>query len=244
MVSVIKENIQFLANKVLKPFKLRIVRLARGVGIDLCLKGLAQRGYSPKVVLDIGAAQGSWTKLAMQSWPDAEYFMIEPLEERVPDLQTLTNQNTNIKFIVAAAGSEAGTLSIGVTQDLNSSSLMYSGSASREVPIISIDNLFDEGVIKQPNFIKIDVQGYELKVLSGAKKALKFSDFILLELQFFRFSSEMILLHESIAWMNEQGFQPYEIVDVLRRPLDNAMGQCDILFIRKDHWLLKNQSWS
>lgn len=54
----------------------------------------------------------------------------------------------------------------------------------------------------------------------------------------------MILLHESIAWMNEQNFQPYEIVNVLRRSLDNAMGQCDILFIRKDHWLLKSQNWS
>ncbi|WP_442936438.1 FkbM family methyltransferase [Nostoc sp.] len=98
--------------------------------------------------------------------------------------------------------------------------------------------------MKQPHFIKIDVQGYELNVLSGAKKVLKSSDLILLELQFFRFSSEMILLHESIAWMNEQNFQPYEIVNVLRRSLDNAMGQCDILFIRKDHWLLKSQNWS
>jgi FkbM family methyltransferase len=244
MVSVIKENIQFIANKVLKPFNLRLVRLAQGVGMDLCLKGLAQRGYSPKVVLDIGAAQGCWTKLGIQSWPDAEYFMIEPLEERVQALQSLTNQHNNIKFILAAAGSEPGTLQIGVTKDLDSSSLMYSGTASREVPIVSIDNLFDQGVIKQPNFIKLDVQGYEFKVLSGAKKVLKSSDFILLELQLFRFSSEMILLHESIVWMNEQDFQPYEIVNVLRRPLDNAMGQCDILFIRKDHWLLKNQNWS
>ncbi|MBD2522594.1 FkbM family methyltransferase [Nostoc sp. FACHB-133] len=244
MVSVIKENIQLLANKVLKPFNLRLARLAQGVGMDLCLKGLAQRGYSPQVVLDIGAAQGSWTKLAMQSWPDAGYFMIEPLEERLPPLKVLTNQHSNTKFILAAAGSEPGTLQIGVTQDLDSSSLMYSGIGSREVPIVSIDNLFEQGVIKQPHFIKIDVQGYELNVLSGAKKVLKSSEFILLELQFFRFSSEMILLHESIAWMNEQNFQPYEIVNVLRRPLDNAMGQCDILFIRKDHWLLKSQNWS
>lgn len=211
--------------------------------MDLCLKQLAERGYNPKVVIDVGAAKGSWTKLAMKKWPDAEYFMIEPLEERLPALQALSNQYSNIKFISAAAGSEPGTLQIGVTKDLDSSSLMYSGIDSREIPVVSLDNLFDRGVIKQPHFIKLDVQGYELTVLSGAKKVLELSDFILLELQFFRFSPEMILLHESIAWMDEQGFQPYEIVDVLRRPLDNAMGQCDILFIRKNHWLLKNQNW-
>ncbi|WP_334805277.1 hypothetical protein [Nostoc sp.] len=42
-----------------------------------------------------------------------------------------------------ALGSEPGTLQIGVTQDLDSSSLMYSSTASREVPIVSIDNLFE-----------------------------------------------------------------------------------------------------
>ena len=34
----------------------------------------------------------------------------------------------------------------------------------------------------------------------------------------------MILLHESIVWMNEQDFQPYEIVNILRILLDNADG--------------------
>ena len=46
------------------------------------------------------------------------------------------------------------------------------------------------------------------------------------------------------AWMVEQGFIPYEIVDILRRPLDGAMGQCDILFGRVGHPLLADNRWA
>ena len=43
--------------------------------------------------------------------------------------------------------------------------------------------------------------------------------------------------------LDERGFQPYEIVDVLRRPYDGAMGQCDVLFCRRGHWLSAQQRW-
>jgi hypothetical protein len=33
-------------------------------------------------------------------------------------------------------------------------------------------------------------------------------------------------------------------VDFLRRPLDGAMGQCDILFVKRDHPLVSNHSWN
>jgi hypothetical protein len=43
--------------------------------------------------------------------------------------------------------------------------------------------------------------------------------------------------------MSERGFIPYEFVDFLRRPLDGAMGQCDILFIKRNHQLVSNPVW-
>jgi len=43
--------------------------------------------------------------------------------------------------------------------------------------------------------------------------------------------------------MAERNFIPYEFVDYLRRPLDGAMGQCDILFIRRGHPLISDVGW-
>ena len=51
-------------------------------------------------------------------------------------------------------------------------------------------------------------------------------------------------LDETIAYMSDYNFIPYEFVDYLRRPLDGAMGQCDILFVRKDHQLVSVHKWS
>jgi hypothetical protein len=66
---------------------------------------------------------------------------------------------------------------------------------------------------------------------------------VLLEVQFIRFCDEMWLVHEAVPWMADRGLVPYEFVDVLRRPRDGAMGQCDVLFVREDHWLRADRQW-
>ena len=62
---------------------------------------------------------------------------------------------------------------------------------------------------------------------------MRHADLILLECTFFAFCEDMRTLDVTIAYMSAHNFIPYEFVDYLRRPLDGAMGQCDILFIRK-----------
>ena len=69
------------------------------------------------------------------------------------------------------------------------------------------------------------------------------STLVLLELNFFRFYAGMPLLHEVVDYMVQRAFRPYEIVDVLRRPLYGAMGQCDMLFCREGHALPAHSAW-
>jgi len=54
----------------------------------------------------------------------------------------------------------------------------------------------------------------------------------------------MRFLDETIAHCSRLGLVPYEFVDLLRRPLDGAMGQCDILFIQKGHALVSDHRWA
>jgi len=96
----------------------------------------------------------------------------------------------------------------------------------------------------RPDMMKLDVQGYELTVLEGARKSLEQCQAVILELPFHRFSQSTNIFHEAIFYMVKRGFRPYEIVDVLRRPLDGAMGQCDLLFVKEDHALFADNRWS
>jgi len=242
---LIKKSAENLGYKILRvtPSSKNIPVGNKQIGMEACIRGLYSRGYYPKMLIDIGAARGDWTRLALKYWANSTYFLIEPLEEFESNLKSLKRQYRNTDYVLAAAGAKKGIRKLGVTKDLFGSSLLYTGAFSREIPVITIDGLLEEERIEQPDFMKIDVQGFELFVLQGAIRAMKNCTFIVLELQFFRFSPRMKLMHESIAWMVDHGFRPYEIVDVLRRPLDHAMGQCDILFCKIDHPLLTDTRW-
>lgn len=214
-----------------------------GIGMAATLGGLKQRGYSPKVVYDIGAADGGWTRQALEYWPNSTYVCFEPLAERKKDLDALhAARPEQILVKDCGVGDADGDLSIGVSDFLWDSSFAYSGSSTRTVPVRRLDSLIKAGT-PLPSFIKIDVQGFEKRVLDGGQEAMRHADLILMECQFFPFCEDMRTLDMTIAYMSARNFIPYEFVDYLRRPLDGAMGQCDILFVRKDHPLISNKKW-
>lgn len=213
------------------------------IGMETTLNGLKQRGYFPKVVYDIGAAEGSWTRQALEYWPESTYVCFEPLIERKKDLDALKASRPNQIIIEACGlGDSDEEMSIGVTDFLYDSSFAYPGSSSRTVPVRRLDGLIKTGT-PPPSFIKIDVQGFEKRVLDGGQEAMQHADLILMECTFFPFCNDMRTLDVTIAYMAANNFIPYEFVDYLRRPLDGAMGQCDILFVRKNHHLISNIQW-
>ena len=214
------------------------------IGLNVCLTGLASRGYAPACVLDIGAGSGHWTKEALRVWPKARYVLFEPLRERQAALEELRNLHSNVDYILAGASDGPGRLSLGIYPDrLDESSFCYDGPENRAVDMVTVDDLMRQGRFPQPQFIKIDVQGFEIKVLTGAAAAMAACDLILMEMHFYRFAPSMVLLHEVIDWMARRNFLPYEVVEVLRRPYDGAMGECDMLFARKDHRLATTARW-
>jgi FkbM family methyltransferase len=213
------------------------------IGHDVCLKGLVSRGYQPAAVMDIGAAYGAWTRMALQYWPASHYLLIEPLQEHREHLTELSKSAANVAALTAAVGAQSGELEFGVQSTLDGSSFLYPGQEQRLVPVVTLDSLVESGQFPPPQVLKLDVQGYELKALSGAVQTLRTCDLVIVELQFYRFAPEMSLIHEVMAWMTANGFRPYEVVDVLRRPFDNAMGQCDLMFAREDHWLVSSNRW-
>jgi hypothetical protein len=79
--------------------------------------------------------------------------------------------------------------------------------------------------IGSSRFIKLDVQAFELKVLKGAESAFKSCAAVLIECNLRRFSPAMPTLVEVISWMDQWGYMPHEIVEVLRRPFDGVIGR-------------------
>lgn len=214
------------------------------------LRLLRDRGVAPRAVIDGGACVGHWTTLFKSVFPEAAILMIEPQEQHTRTLQRLCERYApTVQFANALIGpSDANDVAFVVLDDTSggtgSSVLPENSDVPRHVvrlPMITLDNLLDKVGFPFPDFIKLDVQGYELEVLKGATKALTMAEFILLEVSIWQYNTSSPLLNEVLSWMDSNGFKAYEIFDLSRRP-DGVLVQVDILFVRKDSLLIRENT--
>ncbi len=104
---------------------------------------MKQNEIKPSTIIDLGAAKGSWSISAMQFWPQAEYLLFEPLNERKNELEQLKATNKNIHVVYSAAGKEKGTIDFSITDDLDGSGV-YENHPSANVRTIGVTNIDDE----------------------------------------------------------------------------------------------------
>lgn len=207
---------------------------------DVLLQAKA-RGFSPSTIIDVGAAYGSFAKESVEVFPEAQCILVEPLREYQPLLDRLVDAQPRIKYVMAGAGACSGEGRINVHPDLVGSSFyreVEEGSgvngSPRCIPTVTVDELVEESGSAGPFLLKADVQGAELDVLRGARKTLRATDYVLLEVSFFKFFHGGPECWDVLSAMKECGFVPYEIFSFQYRPLDNALSQVDIAFVQEN----------
>jgi len=202
--------------------------------MDAGLKRLKCFQIDPDIIIDIGAAQGTWTRKALEIWPSAKYELIEPLEEQVIPLDKLKKQYSKVDFHLAVAGEKAGDVDFSVSPDLDGSGI-YSGQTDniRKVPVITLDSLVRDR--KGAILVKFDTHGYEVPILKGSLESLEKIIGFVIEVYGFRISPTCLLFHELTAYLDEIGFRLIDLVDIMRRPGDNAFWQADAFYLKKNN---------
>lgn len=89
----------------LKTLSHRLVhdRLFVGSDYDVWRK-LKKAGFSPNLIVDVGAAKGHWTKSVMDIYPDANFLMIDPLSENELALKKVITENSKVNYWMGAIG--------------------------------------------------------------------------------------------------------------------------------------------
>jgi len=219
-----------------------------GPGDDTMIAGLRRikkLGINPSTIVDIGAAQGTWTVKALSVWPSSKYELVEPLTEQVKWLEGLKNSQSHarIDYHLAVAGEQVGEIWMNVSDDLDGSGI-YGDQCSngRKVPVLKIDDI----TINRSGdfFLKLDTHGFEIPILKGSANTLKNTAVLVIEAYGFHVSPTAILLDQLIAYLDELGFRLFDIVDIMRRPGDHAFWQCDAFFIRKDHPVFEKSTYA
>jgi FkbM family methyltransferase len=210
---------------------------ARLTGI---LEQVRRLGFAPATVIDVGAAYGDFALQCLDVFPDARYVLIEALAEYSEALEQRVRDRPGTEYVAAAAAASDGEITINVHGDLVGSSLYLEQEDStvngvpRTVASVTLDTLREGHALRPPFLLKIDVQGAELDVLACASQLLKHTGYVLLEVSFFEFFAGGPQFHDIIAFMKAQGFVAYDLSGLQYRPLDGALSQADVSFVRED----------
>jgi FkbM family methyltransferase len=143
------------------------------VGVDL-FQDLKKFGTRPKCVFDIGAHHGDVALSYANGFPGSSVVAFEPVESNFIQLKKYTADNSNIVAVNAAVGDQPGKLAVRLHPETSQghSVVPVADDQTESVDAITIDGFCaDRGFA--PDFIKIDVEGYERRVIAGATQTLK-----------------------------------------------------------------------
>jgi FkbM family methyltransferase len=162
------------------------------------LKRLRTRLGDRPVILDVGANVGQYAIAARELMPDAEIYSFEP-------------NPVSYRILENAAG-RIGVKTVNVAcSDTNATTILYDfddkrGSASaslhkkiidftghkayeHEVTCVRLDDFLADNKVMHVDFLKIDTEGHDLKVIEGARRFLDESKIDLIQFEFARINS-------------------------------------------------------
>ncbi len=216
--------------------------------LEDCLRAAARNGLRPRTVLDIGVATG--TEALYETFPEAKHILVEPLAENTEALESIVRRLQDAEYVLAAATSTPKDVAIHVHKDLVGSTLYREDEGSdlndvtRTVPGLTIDTICAERNAQGPFLIKLDTQGAELEALRGAEETLADTDFVAMETSLFQFFKGGPQLYDCVAFMKERGFVVYDVFGASCRPLDGALAQIDLAFVRENGPFRKYHSYA
>jgi len=227
--------------------KRRIKQSLAVPSMELSLIGMRRNGFNPSLIVDVGAYVGDWARLCHRLFPAAAILMIEPQAARQAALREVANRIERVEVVSALLGPEARQ-SVPFYEAESASSVLP-GSEQRIAPttrmaMTTLDAVTAGTAFAQPDFLKLDVQGYELDVLEGASRALESAEAILMEVNFLEIYAGARLFHEAVSFMAARGFQVYDIGAFFRRPYDNALWQADVVFVKSSSPLISSRRWA
>jgi len=234
---VFRRNLLNLLNKILRRLSVKVVR-----DDYLDMPAMLRRPFLSELeiatVIDIGASNGCWSKLALQAFRNADVLAIEPLVEQQQALLALTKTEPRFQYEPVALGRESGSALLAIPTDGDGSKIVLDVDPQvecRTVAVESLDNLVSKRKLDGPFLLKFDTHGYELPILEGCESTLTKTTAIIMECYNFTISPTCLRMDQMITYLGNYGFRVADICSPSWRKLDGAFWQLDILFLKESH---------
>lgn len=209
----------------------------RPFGWDRLFSVIKALGFAPQHILDVGANKGGWTRTAIRYFPQAQYTLVEPQDYLKAHVQDLIDRGFKIHWINAGAGDMPGKLAFTVANRDDSGTFTYSAQLAGElgfhqvtVDVKTLNEIVASSDSHLPEMVKIDAEGFDLKVLSGATDLLGRTDIFLVEVNLAGgWDNSLRAVVERLAC---SGYRPVDITDLNRSPKCGVLWLVEMAFLR------------
>ncbi|MBT9314583.1 FkbM family methyltransferase [Leptothoe spongobia] len=199
------------------------------------------------LVLDVGANTGQYAQYLRELEYKGRIISFEPLSSAHKSLVKASTGDANWEVAPRfALANEDGELIINVSENSQSSSALnledihikhFPKSAyisTEKVLMRRLDNLVRESFLSNEKsiFLKIDVQGFEDKVLEGSKRILDIVSGIQVELSMVPLYENEMPYQDMIRYLGALGYELYALSPVVCEPESGKILQMDGLFVR------------
>jgi FkbM family methyltransferase len=173
-------------------------------------------GFEPRVFFDIGSSNSGWSFQMADLFPNAQFHLFEPLVDHKAfyreNTALILQERPDFRVHKVAIGNFDGKTKMGMDESGYGSSILVPETNATftkliEVPMRKLDSLVAEQDLPRPEVLKIDVQGGELGVLTGAAASLDTVQLIQAEVWLMRrYGSGTPLCHEITEYLSTKGF--------------------------------------
>lgn len=228
----------------MRPLGLRLARADSQAkpqfGAEVLFETLRRFGFAPKHVMDVGANHGNWTRSCLKYFPDARYTLLEPQDRLKVHIEDLIAAGKKIEWVNAGAADQSGQLPFLVAHRDDSSTFAAGDAAGANtviVEVVTLDDLLVRRNLSTPDLLKVDAEGFDLKVLAGAKSLLGKTEVVLVE-------ASVLCPYENtvaaaIAFLSERGYRLIDVTEINRSPKDNVLWLVELAFLRSDSRLFE-----
>jgi FkbM family methyltransferase len=200
--------------------------------------------HSISSVLDIGANTGQFAQMIHKLLPNAVIFSFEPIDTCYQELIKNMADVPNFRAFNYALGDTDTNMQMHVKDFTPSSSLLpmadlhvqaFPYTANEHIEEVKIRRLnevareldFDGNVL-----VKIDVQGYEDKVIRGGQNVISQAKVLIVETTFERLYDGQPLWKDIFDLLSNMGFIYMGNFSQMKSPLDGSILQADSIFVK------------
>ena len=198
------------------------------------------------VIFDIGAYIGEVTSIYKNIFPQSAIYCFEPFTDSFQKLKKLCTDSSITAYQIAMSDKE-GTALLNINTDLSCNSLFprpeggfrYFSKDSEntgqiEVPTATLDSFCEKTKILAIDILKIDVEGAELKVLTGASGLLanQAVKLIYLEVMFIAHYRQGCLFHKVADLLSNYNYSLFNLYN-LKRASNGQLRWGNAIFINR-----------